>query len=71
MCDSPDMPPPAKTPAAAPAAPNTTASVLKMGERPLSRDGSYGPNTARSKRTLRTDLNVQPGYAGVNVPRMG
>lgn len=70
MCNTPDIPEPA-TPAAAPAAPLKTAENLKMQERPRSRDGQVRGNTARSRRTLRTDVNVGGVQAGANIARMG
>lgn len=57
-------------PAAAPSAPLPTAENLKINERTSSKDGRYGSNTARSRRTLRTDVKASGG-AGANIPRMG
>jgi hypothetical protein len=68
MCPTPKMPK-QKTPAAAPSAPLPTAENLKMNERPSSR-GKPGENTARSRRSLRTDVKATGG-AGTNIPRMG
>jgi hypothetical protein len=68
MCMSPDTPAAVK-PGAAPAAPLATARNLKMNERPKSKDGAYSGNTARSRRTLRTDVKMSGG-AGSNIPRM-
>lgn len=62
--------PATKTPAAAPGAPLPTAENLKMNERQTSRDGRYNMGTARSRRTLRTDVKASGG-AGANIPRMG
>lgn len=70
MCSTPKMPP-APKPAAAPAPALPTASFLKMGERTPSADGTYGPATARSRRTLRTDVKVPSAGAGVALARMG
>lgn len=69
MCTAPKIPK-ATPPAAAPAAPIATAERFKMNERPTSRDGSVKGNTARSRRTLRTDVKVA-GKAGPNIARMG
>lgn len=70
MCMSQPKMPAAKTPAAAPAAPIATAERFKMNERPTSRDGTVKGNTARSRRTLRTDVKVS-GKAGPQIARMG
>jgi adenylosuccinate synthase len=59
-----------KAPAAAPSAPLPTAENLKINERLTSKDGRYGENTARSRRTLRTDVKASGG-SGTNIPRMG
>lgn len=69
MCGRPKMPE-TKTPAAAPAPPNPTAERFRMNERPTSRDGNVRGNTARSRRTMRTDVKVA-GKAGPNIARMG
>lgn len=71
MCTvkTPKMPE-AAAPAAAPAAPLPTAERFKMNERPTSRDGTVRGNTARSRRTMRTDVKVT-GKAGPNIARMG
>lgn len=69
MCMNPKMPK-AVTPAAAPAAPMPTAENLKMNERPGSKRGEFDASTARSRRTLRTDVKASGG-AGANIPRMG
>ena len=58
------------TPAAAPASPLPTADNLKMRERTDARDGQITANTARSRRTLRTDLKIV-GSTGANIPKMG
>jgi hypothetical protein len=70
MCSTP-KPPKAPTPAAAPAPALATASFLKMGERTPSRDGTFDPNTARARRTLRTDLRMPAAGAGASIARMG
>jgi hypothetical protein len=71
MCAAPKVKvPEQKVPAAAPAAPLPTAENLKINERPTSKGGRYGENTARSRRTLRTDVKASGG-AGTNIPRMG
>ena len=71
MCTAPKITPPKQvTPAAAPSAPLPTAENLKINERTTSKGGRYGDNTARSRRTLRTDVKASGG-AGTNVPRMG
>lgn len=70
MC-APKVKVPAPQPVgAAPATPLPTADALRMQERPASQDGTYTPNTARSRRTLRTDIRVSGARAGVNVARM-
>lgn len=72
MCTAPDIDVPEPvTPAAAPAAPLKTAENLRMQERPRSRDGRVSGNTARSRRTLRTDVNMGGVQAGANIARMG
>lgn len=70
MCAPKVKVPPQKTPAAAPSAPLPTAENLKINERVSSKDGRYGENTARSRRTLRTDVKASGG-SGTNIPRMG
>lgn len=70
MCNAPDIPE-AKTPAAAPAAPLKTAESLRMQERPRSKTGEVRGNTARSRRTLRTDVNTGGVRSGANIARMG
>ncbi len=57
-------------PGAAPAAPLPTADAMRMQERNVSGDGSVNPNTARSRRTLRTDVKVSGARTGVNIARM-
>jgi hypothetical protein len=69
LCSAPKMPKQV-IPAAAPSAPLPTAENLKINERMASKDGKYGNNTARSRRTLRTDVNASGG-SGANIPRMG
>ena len=69
MPKTPKMPA-APKPAATPAAPLPTAENLKMNERQVSRDGTVGRNTARSRRTMRTDVRVS-GQAGPQIARMG
>lgn len=69
MCNV-DVPEP-KTPARAPAAPLKTAENLRMQERPRSATGEVKSNTARSRRTLRTDVNMGGVRAGANIARMG
>jgi hypothetical protein len=71
MCLGKPKMPSAPTPGAAPAAPLPSADNLKMNERRQSKDGSYAGDTARSRRTLRTDVKIAPNSAGTNVPRMG
>ena len=71
MCAPQVKVPKAATPAAAPAAPLPTADALKMNERLSSKDGTYDASTARSRRTLRTDVRVSGARTGVNVARMG
>lgn len=70
MCPTPKVPK-APDPAAAPAPALATASFLKMGERAPSRDGAITPNTARSRRTLRTDVRMPTAGVGANIARMG
>lgn len=70
MCPPKIKLPKAQPIGAAPAAPLPTAEALKMQEREVSSDGTYTPNTARSRRTLRTDIRVPGAGAGVNVARM-
>ena len=71
MCTAPKVNmPEQKAPAAAPSAPLPTAENLKINERLTSKDGRYGENTARSRRTLRTDVKASGG-SGTNIPRMG
>lgn len=70
MCAPKVKVPAPQQPGAAPAAPLPTADALRMQERPTSSDGTYTPNTARSRRTLRTDIRVSGARAGVNVARM-
>lgn len=70
MC-MPKAPKAGPAPAAAPAAPLPTAENLKMQERRTSKDGSYAGDTARSRRTLRTDVKMSTKSAGTNVARMG
>lgn len=70
MCPTPKMPAPIQ-PGAAPAPALPTASFMKMGERSQSKDGSFGPNTARSRKTLRTDIRMPTAGAGANITRMG
>ena len=70
MCVPKVKVPKAEAPAAAPAAPLPTADALKMNERLTSGDGSVGPNTARSRRSLRTDIRVSGARTGVSVARM-
>jgi hypothetical protein len=55
---------------AAPAAPLPTADSLRMQERTASPDGTVNPDTARARRTLRTDIRVPGTRTGVNIPRM-
>ena len=71
MCISTPKMPEAPTPAAAPAAPEKVAENLKIKERAPSRTGAYGQNTARSRRSLRTDVNMGGTRAGANISRMG
>jgi hypothetical protein len=61
----------AAQPGAAPAAPLPTADALRMQERETSRDGAFLANTARSRRTLRTDIRISGARTGVNIARMG
>lgn len=63
------MPQPA-TPAAAPPPPGSSADFMRTQERRQSQDGRYGQGVARSRRTLRTDVNMS-GQSGTNIPRMG
>lgn len=70
MCAPKVKVPAPQTPAAAPAAPLPTAEALKMNERLQSADGSFNPSTARSRRTLRTDVRVTGARTGVNISRM-
>lgn len=72
MCKAPKMPAMAPQPLApAPAAPLASASEFKIAERTISRGGEFDPNTARSRRTLRTDLRMPTsGGVGVQVARM-
>lgn len=70
MCTPKVKMPEQTAPAAAPSAPLPTAENLKINERLTSKDGRYGENTARSRRTLRTDVKASGG-SGTNIPRMG
>lgn len=70
MCAPKVKMPAAVTPAAAPAAPNLLASEFRMAERRVSQDGTYDANTARSRRTLRTDLKMPSVGTGVAIARM-
>ncbi len=70
MC-APKVKVPAAAPVgAAPAAPLPTADALRMQERATSRTGAIDPNTARSRRTLRTYVRVAGARSGVNIARM-
>jgi hypothetical protein len=69
MCMKMKMPEPTKL-ADAPDAPAPLASAFKIAERRPSVDGEIDPNTARNRRTLRTDLKVARSGSGVNVARM-
>lgn len=64
MC-MPKMPSPVRA-AAAPQAPQRSAETVKLNERKTGR----GPNAARGRESLRTDVNVSGG-AGANIPVMG
>lgn len=69
MPKTPKIPAPVQ-PGAAPAAPIPTADALRMQERETSPDGKVLNNTARSRRTLRTDIRVSGSRTGVNIARM-
>lgn len=68
MCSSPKFE--QATPAAAPAPPIKTAENFRMQERRKSSGGKVTKNTARSRRTMRTDVKMTGG-AGANIARMG
>lgn len=69
MCSGPTIEQSAR-PAAAPAPPIKTAENFRMQERRQSNGGRVTTNTARSRRTMRTDVKMAGG-SGANIARMG
>jgi hypothetical protein len=69
VCMKMKMPEPTKL-GAAPEAPSPLAAAFKIAERRPSVDGEIDLNTARSRRTLRTDIRMTPTSSGVNISRV-